>query len=46
MGVEEEFEIDDNLADTSSQVSSLFSFSFQLIEARANLFQYRLLQEE
>ena len=44
--VEEEFEVDDDLADTSSQVSSLFSFSSQLMGARANSFQRRLLQEE
>jgi len=36
--VEEEFEVDDDLADTSSQVSSPFSFSSQLTGARANAF--------
>jgi len=44
--VEEEVEVDDDLADTSSQVSSPFSFSSQLTEARANSFQRRLLLEE
>jgi len=44
--VEEEFEVDDDLADTSSQVSSPFSFSSQLTGARANSFQRRLLLEE
>jgi len=44
--VEEEFAVDDDLADTSSQVSSPFSFSSQLTGARANSFQRRLLQEK
>jgi len=44
--VEEEFEVDDDLADTSSQVSSPFSFSSQFTGARANSFQCRLLLEE
>ena len=44
--VAEEFEVDDDLADTSSQVSSPFSFSSQLTGARANSFQRRLLLEE
>jgi len=44
--VEEEFEVDDELADTSSQVSSPFSFSSQLTVARANSFQCRLVLEE
>jgi len=44
--VEEEFEVDDDLADTSSQVSRPFSFSSQLTGARANSFQSRLQLEE
>jgi len=44
--VAEEFEVDDDLADTSSQVSSPFSFSSQLTGARANSFQRSLLLEE
>jgi len=44
--VEEEFEVDDDLADISSQVSSPFSFSSRLTGARANSFQRRLLLEE
>jgi len=46
MEVEEEFEVVDDLANTSSQVSSPFSFSSQLTGARANSFQRRLLLEE
>jgi len=46
MEVEEEFEVDDDLADTLSQVSSPFSFSSQLMGAIANSFQCRLLQEQ
>ena len=44
--VEEEFQVDDDLADISAQVSSPFSFSPQLTGGRANSFQCRLLLEE
>jgi len=46
MEVEEEFEVGDDLADTSSQVSGPFGFSSQLTEAIANSFQYRLRPKE
>ena len=45
MEVEEEFEVDDDLADISSQVFSPFNFRSQLTGARANSFQHRLLLE-
>jgi hypothetical protein len=44
--VDEEFEVDDDLAGTSSQVSSPFSFSTLSMGARANSFQRSLLRED